>query len=190
MMSDTSRLAHAGSGYDNLRRMLEVDRLGFFACDGKTKSRERDRIDSFSDQSHRLFVKTPYLIFMENPGSLHRQRAVHINREVLVTFYPPLILNLPQEVEHFLCPAHRKGRNHHIAAPVKGGLQNLRKLSHIVHFFRGVQSVAVGGLHHHIIRFRRVFRVFDEGLFTVSDIAGKHQLPRHIPFRRPDFYTG
>ncbi len=190
MMPDTSRLTHAGSGYDNLRRMLEVDRLGFVACNGKAKSRERNRIDPLSDQSHRLFVKTPCLIFMKNPGGLHRQRAVHIDREILVTFYQPLSLNLPQEIEHLLRPAHCKRRNHHIAATIKSGLQNLRQLSHIVHFLRGMQSVAVGGLHHHIIRFRRVFRVFDEGLFAVSDIAGKHQLPRHVPFRRPDLDAG
>ena len=55
---------------------------------------------------------------------------------------------------------------------------------------RLVVPVAVGGLHHHIIRFGRVFRIFDQRLVTVSDIAGKYHLLRHTVFRRPDLNAG
>ena len=127
---------------------------------------------------------------MENPRGLHRQRAVHVNREVLMSLHQSVRLDLPQEIEHFLGSAHCKGRNYHIAAPVERGLQDFRQFSHVVHLFSGMEPVTVGRFHHHIIRLKGIFRIFDQRMTTVSDISRKYNLLRHIPFRRPDFNAG
>ena len=102
--------------------MFKVDRLGLLACNGKPQPREGDRIDPLSDQSHRILVKASGFILMKNACSLHRQRTVHIDREIFVAFYQPVSFDLPQEIEHFLRSAHREGGDHHVSAPVKGGL--------------------------------------------------------------------
>ena len=107
-----------------------------------------------------------------------------------MAFDHPVRLHLPQEIEHLLCPAHCKRRNHYIAALVKSSLQNPGQLPDIIRMLRTVQPVAVSGLHHHIISGFRKLRILDQRLIAVTDIPGKDQLLRRLPLGRPHLDTG
>ena len=175
-MADTPRLTHAGSGNDHLRFAVKVDHLGFFTGNGTLQPRERDRVDPLLHQRHRLFIKTGFNIPVEDLRSVHSQRTVYIYREIRMVFYHFIRLDLAQEIKQFLSPANRKGRDHHISASVKSLLNDLRKLAHIIRFCIGMEPVAVGGLHYHIIRFFRISRIADKRLIQISDISGKYDL--------------
>ena len=83
-------------------------------------------------------------------------------------------LDLPDEIQHLLRSAHRKGGDDHIAAPVECSLQNLRQFARIVRR-AVVQPVAVGGFHDDIIGFFQISRVLDDGLIRIPYISGEHQ---------------
>ena len=59
-------------------------------------------------------------------------------------------LDLPQEVEDLLRASYGKGGDDHLAATVEGGLQGVGQIRDIVRPL-AVQTVTVGGFHHHII---------------------------------------
>ena len=100
-----------------------------------------------------------------------------------------LFLDLTDKVEHLLRAAHRKAGNDHIAAPVKGALQDLRQLAHIVRL-RAVATVAVGRFHKGVVRLFDVSRILDDGLIQIADITGEYQLGRGLTLGDPKLYAG
>lgn len=87
---------------------------------------------------------------------------------------PPLRLDLADKIQQLLRAPHGKAGNHHIAAAVKGLLQNLRQFAQIIRLGT-VAAVAVSRFHHQIIGVRRHGGVLDQRLVQVADIARKHQ---------------
>ena len=104
-------------------------------------------------------------------------------------FDQSFFLDLPQKIQHFLRAAHRKAGHHHVAAPIKGALQNFCQLCHIVRS-GVVVAVAVGGLHDEVIGMAGVGRILDERLVLVADIAGKHQLGGSVALGDPQLDAG
>ena len=81
-----------------------------------------------------------------------------------------LLLDLTEEIQHLLCAADRKGGDHHVAAPVKGPLQDLRQRRNIInHLF--VAAVAVGGLDDDIVRRVDPLRIVQDRLVFISHVA-------------------
>ena len=79
------------------------------------------------------------------------------------------LLDFAQEVEDLLGAAHGKAGDDHIAAPVEGGLQHIGQVGQVI-WPGAVQTVAVGGFHHHIVGLGQVVGVVEDGLMQVPDI--------------------
>ena len=103
-------------------------------------------------------------------GRLDSQRAVHIDRESVMSGDESLFLDLTDKVKDLLSPAHRKGRDHNVSSAVQSSLDDLRELLDVL-MGPVMGAVAVSALHHHIIRLIRILRVLDQRLILVSDIA-------------------
>ena len=101
----------------------------------------------------------------------------------------PLFFDFTDKVEQFLGTAHRKAGDDHIAAPVKGALQDPAQLPHIVRAGT-VAAVAIRRLHKHIVRVPDRCRVLDDGLMLVADIPGKDQLGGGAALSDPDLDAG
>ena len=95
MMPDPPGLAHARRRNDHLRRLVKIDGLRLVAGDGKLQSGEGKRIDPLAHQFHRLVVKALIFISFKNFRGLHRQRAVHVDREIPVARHHVFFLDLP-----------------------------------------------------------------------------------------------
>ena len=150
MVFDPSGITHAAGRDDYLGIRVEINIFRILAGYRNLQSVKSYGIDSPVQKLCGFFVKIPVHSLSENVGSLHCQRTVYPDLEALMIFYHALFLDLPDKVQHFLCSAHRKGRNNHISAPVKGSLDDLRQFHCVIcRFF--MASVPVGGLHHHII---------------------------------------
>ena len=160
MMAHAPGIAHAGSGNDDLRRFIEIDRLGFVARDRKAQPRKRDR----------LFVKASPLVLFKNTGCLHRKRTVHIDRKIRMIGNQSIRLDFADKIQHFLCAPNRKRRNDHISTLIQRLLDDLSQLSDIIWARTAVQAVAIGRLHHDIICRFCIFRIFYQRLVFVADI--------------------
>ena len=99
------------------------------------------------------------------------------------------LLDLADEIEQLLGAAHRKAGDDHVAAPVKGALQDLHQLPDVIGAGR-VAAVAVGGLHDDIVRLGQVGGVFQDGLVQVADVPRKDQLGGLVPFGDPELNAG
>ena len=83
-----------------------------------------------------------------------------------------LLLDAAQEVKDFLGTAHGEGGDNHVAAPAQGAVDDLGQLGGVAPHLLMV-PVAIGGLHHHIVRLLEQDGVADDGLVDVADIAGE-----------------
>ena len=101
-----------------------------------------------------------------------------------MTLYELFFLDLSHEIQDLLGTAHGKGRDHQVAAPVQGLLEDLGQLFDVL-MGPVMGPVAVGTLHDHIIRFVNIAGVFDQRLILVSDVAGEHDLLLHPLFLHP-----
>ena len=119
-------------------------------------------------------------------GCLDGQRAVHIDRESVMSGDKPLFLDLTDKVEDLLGSAHRKGRDHDVSATVQGPLDDLREL---LDMLEGtvMGTVTVGTLHHHIVGLIRVLRILDQRFVLISNIAGENDLLLHAVLIDPGF---
>ena len=117
-------------------------------------------------------------------GGLHRQGTVHIHLKALMAKDPVLLLDLLDKIQKFLSAPHGKSRNHHIAAPVQGSLDNAGQLVNMAHD-RVMLPVPVSTLHDHIIRLLDVVRIPGQRLTRVADIPGEHDLLHHVPLMAP-----
>ena len=189
MVSDTSGLTHTGGRDDHLGRIVKIDILGFFTGDGKLQSAEGDGVDSLPNHLHGLLIKALIPVPVEDLRGFHSQRTVHIDREILMPVHQLLYLDLAEKIQHLLGPSYRKGRNHHIAAPVKSLLQDLGQFSHIVRTLLAVQAVTVGGFHHHIIRPGSILGIPQNRLSVISQVTGEHDLLLHVVLFQPDLNT-
>ena len=133
-------------------------------------------------QRQRVGIQIAVQIPGEDGGGPAGQRRVDVNREIRIGLYQPLVLDLPDEVEELLCAAHGKGGNYHIAAPGHGIVDDLRQILGVAPHL-SVVAVAVGGLHHHIVRPGKVAGIPDDGLIHVAQIAGEDQLFGDAVFR-------
>ena len=121
-------------------------------------------------QRQRVGIQIAVQIPGEDGGGPAGQRRVDVNREIRIGLYQPLVLDLPDEVEELLCAAHGKGGNYHIAAPGHGIVDDLRQILGVAPHL-SVVAVAVGGLHHHIVRPGKVAGIPDDGLIHIAQIA-------------------
>ena len=189
VMLYTSRITHAAGGYDHLTTFIGVDGTGFLSGNRKLKSRKCDGILSFLHQFHGFLIKAFAKMFTENAGGLHCQRAVNYHGKIPMPLYHLVLFDFPDKIKHLLGPAHRKGRDHHITAPVKGPLNHLSQRGFIIprHL---VLPVSVSGLHHHIIRISQICGIFYQRLVQVPDISRKNNLSFLPVFCKPEFYAG
>ena len=86
--------------------------------------------------------------------------------------YQLFAFNGADQIQKLLGSADGKGRNDHIATTVKGLLQNIRQLGHLIRSF-SMGAVAVGGLYNHIIRALRLFGIPNQGTVIIAQITGE-----------------
>ena len=142
------------------------------------------------DQGQGLVIIAGLLIFQKDLCRGDRQGAVDIDREILKFRQQLVLLDLSQIIEHDLGPAHRKSRDHDVAAPGEGipedpGQFLDRVLLHII-----VQPVPVGRLHDDIVGPGGIDRILEQGLVLVADIAGKDDLFLRPALRQPHLDAG
>ena len=189
VVADASGFAHSAGRQDDLGRAVGVDHAGVIAGHADAQPRHVDGVDALFQQRTGLGVKAVGVCIPEDAGGFGGQRAVNVDREVAVSFDKAFFLDLPQKIQHLLRAAHRKAGHHHVAAPVKGALQNFCQFCHIVRPW-GVVAVTVGGLHEHIVRLLDISRVLYDGLIQIADIAGEHQLCGGAALGDPQLYAG
>ena len=183
MMADTTCLAHTGCGKNYFRRFVKIDKLRFLTRNRKLQSREGQRVNALTYQFLCFRIITVLDILLENSRCLHSQRTVHIHIKIVPAFHKVVMLDFTKKIQDLLRTADRKGRNNHIAAAVEGFFQDFRKLTDIIHAFRGMHAVAIGGFHDHVIRFLRGLRVTKQRLVGITDIAGEYDF-LSSPFSR------
>ena len=189
VVADAACLAHTAGREDDLWHAVCIDHAGFITGHRDAQPREGDRINAFFQQSAGVRIKAVRVGIFKDAGRLDGKRAVNVHREVAVPLHKALFLDLTDKVEHLLRAAHRKAGNDHIAAPVKGALQDLRQLAHIVRL-RAVAAVAVGRFHKGVVRLFDVSRILDDGLIQIADITGEYQLGRGLTLGDPKLYAG
>ena len=101
-----------------------------------------------------------------------------------------LFLDLPDKIQHLLGPAHGKGGDHHVAAPVKGRLYFTRQSRNIVRALLSVEPVAVGGFDHQIVRLLHLLGVLEDGLIRIAHVTAEGDLSVLTVLRKPDLDGG
>ena len=190
MVADAAGIAHAGGGDDDFRLGIGIDGLGLVRGDGGVQSRKYQRVLAPPHDGRHLIVHEVQITLQKDPGGFHRQRAVHIDGKTVVAPDEAPVLDLPDEVEHLLGAADGKGRDDHIAAPVHGGLDDLRQFGHVVRVHPLVIPVAVGGLHHQILGLLHGLGIPQDGLIGVAQVAGEGDLPFLAVLREPHLDAG
>ena len=189
VVADAACLAHAAGRDDDLGHPVGVDHPGLIAGHADLQPRELDGVDALGQQRPGILVKAVGVGIFEDAGRLNGKGAVDVDREIAVAGDQPLFFDLPDKVEQLLGTAHRKAGDDHIAAPVKGALQDPAQLPHIVRAGT-VAAVAIRRLHKHIVCVPDRCRVLDDGLMLVADVPGKDQLGGGAALSDPDLDAG
>ena len=105
-----------------------VDHPGLIAGHADLQPRELDGVDALSQQRPGILVKAVGIGIFEDAGRLNGKGAVDVDREIAVAGDQALFFDLTDKVEQLLGTAHRKAGDDHIAAPVKGALQDPAQL--------------------------------------------------------------
>ena len=188
-MADAACLAHAAGRDDDLGHPVGVDHPGLIAGHTDLQPRELDGVDALGQQRPGILVKAVGVGIFEDAGRLNGKGAVDVDREIAMAGDQTLFFDLPDKIEQLLSTAHRKAGDDHIAAPVKGALQDPAQLPHIVRPGT-VAAVAIRRLHKHIVRVPDRCRVLDDGLMLVADVPGKDQLGGGAALSDPDLDAG
>ena len=188
MMFDTSRITHTTCWNDHLWLRIKINRFGIITCNRNLQTRKTDRINSLSNQFHCFFIKAVILMLGENSSRLICQRTVYIYLEIVMSVYQIICLDLSDKIQHFLCTAYCKRRHYQISSSVKGFLDNFCKELYIVRFFP-MAAVTVGWFHNYIICMMQIFRILDQRLTGISNIARKYNGFFNPIFPEYQFYT-
>ena len=189
VMLDPARLAHAAGRQNHLAPAVGVDGLGLLAGHRQPQTGAADGVDALFQQIAGFGVEVFPVGVVEDAGGLHGQGAVHIHREILVALHQPVLLDLPQEIEHLLGAAHRKAGHHQIAPPVKGALEHPGQVVYIVGP-GAVAAAAVGGFHHHHVGLGEIAGVVEQRLVEVAHVAGEGQGLLFALLLHPDLDAG
>ena len=108
MMLDASRIAHStGGDYDlGLCNIIYIFR--FIRCNGKLKSLKAYGIYSAVYKLKGLFIEAILYVLIENKGGTVCKRRIHPDLEVVMVLNASLLLDLADEIEHFLSTAYGK----------------------------------------------------------------------------------
>ena len=99
------------------------------------------------------------------------------------------LLDLAQQVQKLLRPAHGEGRDNDAAAAVERPLQNLCQLrAHVLGLV--VQAVAVGRLDNEIVRLGDGQGIVQDRLVNVADVAGEHNFFLGAVLPQPELNAG
>ena len=170
VVTDTARVAHTGGGDDDLGDTVLVQPLGFLHRLRHAEVGEVEHVGAVLHQRQSVGIQIAVQIPGEDGGGTAGQRRVDVNRKIRVGLHKALVLDLPDEVQKLLGTAHGEGRDHHVAAPGHGIVDDLRQVLGVAPHLR-VVAVAVGGLHHHIVRPGKVAGIPDDGLIHIAQIA-------------------
>ena len=170
VVTDTARVAHTGGGDDDLGDTVLVQPLGFLHRLRHAEVGEVEHVGAVLHQRQSVGIQIAVQIPGEDGGGTAGQRRVDVNRKIRVGLHKALVLDLPDEVQKLLGTAHGEGRDHHVAAPGHGIVDDLRQILGVAPHLR-VVAVAVGGLHHHIVRPGKVAGIPDDGLIHIAQIA-------------------
>ena len=176
VVADTARVAHTAGGDDDLGDMIHIQQLGFLHRLRQMQAREVEHMGAVLHQGQRLLVQIAPQIAAEDAGGGLGQGRIHIHREVLYGGHQMAVLDLPDEVQQLLGTAHGEGGDHHVAALAQRLVDDLGQIVGIAPHL-GVVAVAVGALHHHIVRPAEELGIPDDGLIHIADIAGEHDVP-------------
>ena len=98
-----------------------------------------------------------------------------------------VLFDFPEEVQQFLCAAHRKGRNDHAASPAErlsedfGERRNRRR-------YEFMDPCAVSRFNQQIIRLFHRLRIVDNRLFKIAHITGAYEFPCFTPVFQEQFH--
>ena len=172
VVPDAARVAHAGGGDDDLGGPVLVQGLGLLAALRGVEVGEAEHVLALSHQPHRVVVHVAPKVPVKNGCGLFRQGRVDVNREVRAGVDQVLFLDFPDKIEELLGPAHGEGGDDDVSSPGHGLVDDPGQLVGIAPVLRMV-PVAVGGLHHHVVRPGDLYRVADNGLVDVADVPGE-----------------
>ena len=172
VVADTARVAHTGSGDNDLRRGVLVQGLGFLAALGQAEIGEAEHFGALPDEPHGVMVHVPPEVAVKDRSSGLGKGGVDVNGEIGDRLHQMLFFDFADKVEQLLGASHGKGRNDDIAAPGHGFVNNSGKIFGISPAF-GMIPVAIGGFHDDVIRSGNLDGVTDDGLIDIADISGE-----------------
>ena len=190
VVADTAGVAHAAGGEDHLGGLILVDGLGLLLADSQLQAGEHQRVHAGADGLLHLLIQELGVALEEHGGRLNGHGAVHIDGEISVAGDQAPLLDLPDEVQHFLGAAHGEGGDHQVAALIQGGLDAAGQGRDIVHPLCAVVPITVGGFDHQILCVLHRLGVPEDGLVQVAHIAAEAELPGLAVFREPDLNGG
>ena len=189
VVADAARVAHAGGGDDDLGGPVLVEGLGLLAGFRGVKVGEAEHVRALAHQPNRVVVHIAPEVPVKDGRGLFRQGRVDVHREIRAGGYHVLFLNLPDEVEKLLGPAHGEGGDNDIAPPGHSLVDDPGQLVGVAPALRMV-PVAVGGLHHHVVRPGQLHWVPDDGLVDVADVPGEDDALFHAVFPQVHGHEG
>lgn len=172
MVADAPRVAHTGGGNDDLGRFVEVEHSGFLGRLDQVQVREGEHVCAVLHQLERVLVKIAAQVSAEYGGRRLGEGRVDIDRKIGHGLHQSPVLDLADKVQKLLRAADGEGRNDDVAALGERFVDDLRQLVGVAPHL-GVVAVAVGGLHHHIVRLLQKLRVADDGLVDIADVTGE-----------------
>ena len=185
VVADTTGFAHTAGGQNHFGPGVKIYRFRLVGGNRQCHAVKPDGVDALPEDGQRFLVEIRFVALQENAGGLHRQRRIHVHGKIIVALDETPLLDLPDGVEHLLCPAHGEGGDHQIAAPVQCLLDVARQLRHHVAPVLFVKPVTVGGFNHQEVCFRYRLGVVDQGLVGVAHVAAEYDLSGLLPLGEP-----
>ena len=174
VVADAARVAHAGSGDDDLGGGIQVQSLGLLAGLRHPEVGKVEHMGAVLHQLQSVLVEIAVKVPGEDSGGLLGQGRVNVDGEIRVGLHESPVLDLPDKVEELLGAAHGEGGDDDVSAPAEGLVNDLRQVVGIAPDL-GVVAVAVGGLHDDVVRPGDGAGVPNDGLVHVADVAGEDQ---------------
>ena len=181
MVADAAGVAHTGGGNDDLGRRVHVQHLRFLARLNKVEVGEGEHVRAVLDKIERLLVEIAVQIAAEDGRCRPGKGRVDVHREVRRRLDELLVLDLADKVQKLLRAPDGERRDHNVAALAERFVDDLGKLVGIAPHL-GVVAVAVGRLHHDVIRLLEELRVADDGLVDIADVTGEDERLVHAVF--------
>ena len=185
VMQDPTGVAHAAGRQDDFRSVRVVDLHRFLDRRRKVNVPHGKEAVSLKFRQGPRFLVVLILRRQGNPRHLRRHGAIDIDWDIR-DFAG--LLQFLEIVQQDLRTADGKSRDDHVAAPLHRAVHDIRQFLLLVVFL--VQAVAVGRFRDDEVGAADFFRILEDRVVRLADVAGENQLGFLPVFRHLHFHNG